>query len=105
MLAMLDWGRTPSPPTPLRASAPLTEIMITILDDTTLAAELRLAPALAAEATRNGLPFNAIARAAAPGWHEMQFLFTTIRRQQRTSEVDQGRRPATRRDSLYGHDG
>ena len=36
-------------------------------------AELKLAHAAATEATKNGLPFK---RATAPGWHEMQFLFT-----------------------------
>jgi hypothetical protein len=46
---------------------------------TIIRAELKLAPAVAAEATRNALPFNSIVPrpcARAPGWHEMQFLFT-----------------------------
>jgi hypothetical protein len=41
-------------------------------------AELKLAPAVAAKAMRNGLPFHSNApRHSAPGWHDaMQFLFT-----------------------------
>jgi hypothetical protein len=44
-------------------------------------AELKLAPAVAAEATRSrGLPFNsnALRHRAAPGWHEMQVRSTEV---------------------------
>jgi hypothetical protein len=57
-------------------------------------AELKLAPAMAAETTRYGFPFNSITRrTTAPCWQEMQFLFTEAS----ASVMDLERRPATRR--------
>jgi hypothetical protein len=57
-----------------------------------------LSAQVAAEATRNGLPFNSIkdkARAAAPDWHEMQFLFTRASAQ--ANKMDWARCSATHR--------
>jgi hypothetical protein len=46
-------------------------------------AELKLAPAVAAEATRNGVPFNSNASRHCARLDEMQFLFTEAARGER----------------------